>query len=287
MTPLQIARANIEDLKSMEAAAHSFIQYAVNIGERLEQAKSQVDDFPAWVENTHPFKIVQARRYIRIAAHKAQAIAHVKNGEASSIAEVVKLLPPVDSAPEPAPVETTTLAYVGRKPGEAARDADDWHTPAPYVDAARKVMGSIDLDPFSSVEANAVVGAKRILTAAEDALACDWASPKTRTCWMNPPYSRGLSSKAVEKFIEQYDYGAFDQAVVLMNASTDTAWFHRMSGVASALCLTRGRISFVGAGNKVASGNTKGQVFFYAGKNVDKFSKVFGEFGLVLMTGVI
>jgi predicted transcriptional regulator len=42
-------------------------------------------------------------------------------------------------------------------------DQNDWRTPRKFLDAAREVMGAIDLDPASSAEANGTVGAGRAL----------------------------------------------------------------------------------------------------------------------------
>lgn len=150
------------------------------------------------------------------------------------------------------------------------------------------MLGNIDLDPFSSVQANQTIGARHIFTPAEDGMNRDWSSAtptdRSSSVWMNPPYSRGASSKAVDKFLEEYDHGSFESAVVLMNSSTDTHWFHRLLRVASAVCFTEGRISFEDAGGKTSSSNTKGQVFFYFGKDVDKFKSVFSCHGAVLST---
>ena len=44
------------------------------------------------------------------------------------------------------------------------RDSNDWHTPTRYIEAARQVLGRIDLDPFSSEIANQTVRADRFLT---------------------------------------------------------------------------------------------------------------------------
>ena len=45
------------------------------------------------------------------------------------------------------------LAYTGSKPG-TKRDSNAWFTPAKYIDSVRAVLGTIELDPFSSIEAN-------------------------------------------------------------------------------------------------------------------------------------
>ena len=39
------------------------------------------------------------------------------------------------------------------------RNSDAWFTPIKYIESARKVLGTINLDPFSCVDANAVIKA--------------------------------------------------------------------------------------------------------------------------------
>jgi len=183
------------------------------------------------------------------------------------------------------------LGYVSARP----REGNNWHTPELYLGLVREVLKQIDLDPFSSEAANERVRALRYFGPDEDALLQDWAPTRSeplpagfihvQTVFMNPPYSSPLAGRAVGKFIEEFNAGSFDEGVVLMNAATDTGWFHALAGIASALCFTKGRIQFVdGDGNKNVSGNTKGQCFFYVGAFEERFKRVFDRVGLVMMT---
>lgn len=61
-----------------------------------------------------------------------------------------------------------------------------WGTPADIVERARRVMGSIDLDPCSSVSFNEVVQATRYYSLddrGEDGLVLPWSG----NCFVNPP----------------------------------------------------------------------------------------------------
>lgn len=284
----QIIAADKKDFKAMDGAINNYAHHAINIGERLTQVKNsgKVEDFQEWVETTHPFTARQGYNYLRAAKHKVQLLHLLNTQEVDTFSAGVKLLPKLNDAPLETEADPANLGYVGKTPG-TGRNSDDWHTPKEYTDAACRVMGGVDLDPFSSEQANGHIAAVHIFTEADNALEQEWGSPTTRTVWMNPPYSSGMATKAVDKFIEQYDKGAFDQAVVLMNSSTDTLWFHRLAGAANAVCFTKGRISFQDAGGKKSSGNTKGQVFFYFGDNVDKFHRIFSQYGFVMNTGTI
>src|SRR5579859_6970510 len=65
--------------------------------------------------------------------------------------------------------------------------SNEWYTPAPYVNAARQVMGGIELDPASCAQANRTVQAARYYSQADNGLAQDWTC---RSLWCNPPYGR-------------------------------------------------------------------------------------------------
>jgi phage N-6-adenine-methyltransferase len=156
-------------------------------------------------------------------------------------------------------------------------DGDEWYTPAEYIEAAREVMGGIDLDPASCSAAQEEVQATAYYTKEDDALRDEvaWLG----RVWLNPPYSRIIDS-FVDKLIEQYEAGFVTEAIVLTNNSTDTGWFHELISRYPA-CLTRGRIPFWRPGLEVFS-TRQGQVFFYLGLNPAKFGDVFSRFGQVV-----
>lgn len=173
------------------------------------------------------------------------------------------------------------LGYVGKMPGTVARDSDSWYTPESYLKSARTVLGDFELDPFSSLEANNKVKAKRIFTENDDAFKQDWLTTEERTVWMNPPYGK-LMAAAVDKFVKEFDAKKFDSAIVLCNNATDTKWFAQLVKSASAMCFTNHRIQFENVDGKNISGNTRGQVFIYFGKNKKAFKNEFCKHGLVL-----
>lgn len=177
------------------------------------------------------------------------------------------------------------LGYVGRTPG-TPRDSNAWFTPEKYLNAVRSALGgTITLDPFSSSAANTAVKAEEFYDEADNAFDQDWSKNQNgrnsspRTVFMNPPYSGKLCSLAVSRFLDEYEKGSFTAGIFLVNNSTETKWFQRALKTATAICFTDHRISFWNVDGKAMSGNTRGQAFFYFGKNPQKFIKAFAELG--------
>lgn len=151
---------------------------------------------------------------------------------------------------------------------------NEWYTPVEYIQAAREVMGEIDLDPASSEVANRTVGATVYFTKQDNGLAYSWDG----RAWMNPPYAAELIGKFASKLALHVSAGDITEAIVLVNNATETAWFGALVGVASAIVFPRARVKFLDAdGNPGAP--LQGQAVIYCGNNPKLFLEKFGKFG--------
>lgn len=155
---------------------------------------------------------------------------------------------------------------------------NEWYTPPAYTEAARRVMGGIDLDPASSVIANESVKAAQYFTAETDGLAQKWSG----RVWMNPPYSSDLIGLFCSKLTDSIAAGDVKQACVLVNNATDTAWFHGLLDRAAAVCFIRGRVKFIDTDGNATGAPLQGQTVLYLGGKTEKFAAEFSSFGRVL-----
>jgi phage N-6-adenine-methyltransferase len=155
---------------------------------------------------------------------------------------------------------------------------DEWYTPGLYVDAARDVLGDIDLDPASSDIANGVVRAARYYTADDDGLARPWSG----RVWMNPPYSTGLVDRFVARLLEAHEAKDVTAAVVLTNNATDTRWWQALARRSSSVCCLAGRVRFRSETGEVAGAGLQGQTVAYLGDDPMRFADRFAEYGVVL-----
>lgn len=152
----------------------------------------------------------------------------------------------------------------------------EWYTPTAYVDAARDVLGAIDLDPASCAEANERVRAERFYSRDDDGLTQAWRG----RVWMNPPYGEH-TPRFVAKLIEEHDAGRVTSAVVLLNSFCVTTkyfqplWDHT-------LCFARERIGFYKPGGDQSKQAINGTVFVYLGPQPERFAGVFAAVGPVV-----
>ena len=171
--------------------------------------------------------------------------------------------------------EAVKKAHVANNSGN-----NEWYTPARLIELARDAMGGIDTDPATSEIANRVVQADTIYTADDDGRDKPWAG----RVWMNPPYAQPLIADFSEAVASKYESGEIEQACILVNNATETAWFQRMLSAASAVCFPRSRVRFLDPyGNPGAP--LQGQAVIYMGDRPKAFCSAFAEQGAVLTHG--
>lgn len=154
---------------------------------------------------------------------------------------------------------------------------NEWYTPSEFIHAARRVMGTIDLDPASTEKANEVVNAETIYTIEQDGLSKRW----TGNVFLNPPYSSDLVGRFCEKLALHYKRSEVKAAVVLVNNATETAWFQALAKSATAICFPARRISYW-TPTRESKQPLQGQAFLYFGASPKLFDAAFSSFGFIV-----
>ncbi len=162
-----------------------------------------------------------------------------------------------------------TSAHVSENTG-----IPEWYTPTAYIEAAREVLGEIDLDPASSDIAQKTVRAKDYFTVDDDGLKNEWRGK----IWMNPPYTSGTIERFISKIIKHFPRD-IPEAIVLVNNATETKWFQEIATIASAICFPSGRIKFLDETGEPRGTPLQGQAVIYLGDHVAKFIGAFSSFG--------
>ena len=174
---------------------------------------------------------------------------------------------------------TFAEAYAAAKGGRPFRPhggTNEWYTPAPYIEAARCVLGKINLDPASCEEANRTVRAEVYFDEQADGLEQAWFG----NVFLNPPYGEA-AGPFVAKALEEYEAGCVKSAVLLLSAhATDNSWCQPL--LRHTLCFTQGRISFDAPGGQAKGNALFGSLFVYLGPEPERFAEVFEQFGAVV-----
>ena len=215
------------------------------------------------IEEAAPAPVVQASRKGDISVNAAYQVTKMMQEEQEEIASRIQSGENAKSVV----LEVQKRPHVANNSGN-----NEWYTPAEYIEAARKAMGSIDTDPARNDIANKVVKAEKYYTIETNGLAHDW----TGNVWMNPPYSSDLISKFVEKLKEQR--ANYNQAIILVNNATETQWFYEIVKIASAVCFPKSRVKFYMPDGKTGA-PLQGQAVLYVGDNYEKFISAFGGIG--------
>ena len=192
------------------------------------------------------------------------------------IAKAPSLLAEIKAGKLTIPEAQKQLGFKQSTAAMVSAESNEWYSPKTYIEAARKVLGKIELDPASCAKANRVVKAKQHFTEQDDGLAHEWIGQ----VFLNPPYG-DVGPKFVAKLIRDYDSGKVKEAILLVNSHcTDTKWFQPLFDYL--MCFTDHRSKFWNAKAESSTSPTHGSVFVYFGKNANKFEKHFKQFGAVL-----
>ena len=150
----------------------------------------------------------------------------------------------------------------------------EYYTPIEIVEAARNVMGSIDLDPASSAMANKRIKATRFYSCG------GLDKPWFGNVWMNHPFSRENNPQWIKKLINEYNINPDLAACCITYVSTSEKWFRPLLDFPQ--CFLFPRTNYYTPDGEKKTGVTKGSVVSYLGVNREKFVDVFHhKFGVV------
>ena len=292
LTPAQRAALGVNVSESFAAEAAERARVGREAGRDARwSGNDSLPDHPAPERDPDARALTQAAKAVgaginateRMAAVQRDApevFAAVKSGAITTVtdAKTVAALPEEQRTELLQRVEAgetvkAALPHVAHNSGQ-----NEWYTPAPWIEAARATMGGIDCDPASSAIANERVRATAIWTAEDDGRERVWGE----RVWMNPPYAQPLVADFCEALAVRFERGEVKQACVLVNNGTETAWFHRLLSVASAVCFPRTRVRFLSPSGEPGA-PLQGQACLYLGDNREAFTTHFRAFGVVLV----
>lgn len=299
----QLARRNLNPIQRVEIAHKCEDAIKAKAAERLSPGTNQYTDrskenFPATskgqardelgslagvsgktyehavtvLENA-PAPVVDATRKNELSINAAWQVTKMEPEEQQEISRRIEHIH--EEPPETSTPKAIIQDVIQHKPHVSNNSGNnEWYTPKKYVDAARRVLGGIDLDPASCAYANETVQAERFYSVEDDGLTKEWRG----RVWMNPPYNAESVVKFTEKFVDEYEARHINEGIVLVNNATETSWFVNMINVAAAIVFPRGRIRYESS-TRESLAPLQGQAFLYFGENIDKFFEAFSDIG--------
>jgi phage N-6-adenine-methyltransferase len=149
----------------------------------------------------------------------------------------------------------------------------EWYTPPEIIEAARKTLGFITLDPFSCAKANENVKASIYYTKEDDGFNKPWHG----SVWVNHPFSRENNVRIANKVMQERAKGA--EIVMITFAATSEKWFQPLLDYPQ--CFLHGRTNYLDQNGNKVRGVTKGSVITYLGNNLKGFVEEFDKLGTV------
>jgi hypothetical protein len=183
----------------------------------------------------------------------------------------------------------------------------EYYTPTELIERVRRVLGTIDLDPATSLIANKVIQANAIFTTEDNGLSKLWHGK----VFMNHPFHKGEAAcpgpdktgkarcvkkacvkrgyhltesipsnlKWITHLVNEYKSGRVHEAICITFSSMSETWMEPLLEYPQ--CFPRGRINYMLPDGTRTSGITKGSLLTYMGPNPELFKTVFSEIGKV------
>ena len=160
----------------------------------------------------------------------------------------------------------------------------EYGTPAPIIEAARRAMGSIDLDVASAGCFNKTVQAARYISIRQltrwyhkrpSGLDVPWTTIDGRpvNAWMNHPFGRAANPLWIDKVLSEWEAGNVKRACVLTFAEQSSSWGVKLSRFPR--WIPKKRIGFVDRYGRQLNGAGKGIMVTGVGVNLYEFCKAF------------
>jgi hypothetical protein len=287
-------QANVKRASIVQAIG-GMLYDARDCGRLLIEAKQLVGhgNFAAYLKQHFTGSDREARRYMQIAREWPAIEAHIKSDTVAdlSIRGALSLLAEPDAAPQlppaqdievieaelvddeesPSPPTPRPLGEGGGKQLSNPKAHNEHYTPDRILEMVYRCFGGYpDLDPCSNEEGEPNVKATVHYGPSRNGLLQPWMG----RVFVNPPYNpSGTLADWTAKLLEQYRLGNVSQAIYLVPAYTDTAWWRQLNEFP--VCLVKGRLVF--------KGNTEAARFpsavFYLGHDASAFGAAFAELG--------
>lgn len=137
--------------------------------------------------------------------------------------------------------------------------SNEFMTPPPELEKARRYMGGITTDPASNAVAQRYVQADYYAISPQEAVNYpEWQRPTEMgidglsesfvwrgNIWLNPPYSKGLIDSFTDRALQEWENNdSIVRMLILVNSQTDTKWYHALARASTRVFQYRGRLKF-------------------------------------------
>ena len=168
--------------------------------------------------------------------------------------------------------------------------SDEWYTPSYILDMVHETIGSIDLDPASSEQANLVVKAAKYFTREDNALSIEKWTKVPATVFLNPPGgklgNKSLTALFWQRLVDLRTAGLLSEAIFMGFSLEHMAVTQSCS---LSICnfpvvIPRKRIRFVSPEGTFNSPTHSNVIVYIPGieNNTSRFKEVFGQLGAIL-----